>query len=161
MASPKHIFIFTTTSLLIVCTIFCTSSWLQAREPGGGKIPLQNATSGSSLTVLLEPIPYPAKVHDNSTKFKVSFLKPGTSTLQKHVDFNLRIYDNSSRVFQATNSTGQPSIPLHATDGAMSIPMLNYKFNHPGQYRIEIPVYGILFSPITPEFANFTIDAIK
>jgi hypothetical protein len=161
MASTKHVFIFTTTSMLMVCTILCMSSWLQALEPDDRKIPLQNATSGSSLTVLLEPIPYPAKVDDNSAKFRVSFLQPGTSTLQKHVDFNLRIYDNNSRVFQATNSTGQPSIPLHATDGVMSIPMLNYKFNHPGQYRIEIPVYGILFNPINPEFANFTIDVIK
>jgi hypothetical protein len=38
--------------------------------------------------------------------------------------------------------------------------MLNYKFNQAGQYRIEIPVYGILFNPIRPEFANFTLNVL-
>lgn len=160
MASGKQVFIVATSSMLIVCTI-CIPSWLYAEEPDDNKIRLQNATSGASLDVLLEPIPYPAKMDDNSAKFKVSFLKPSTSTLQEHVDFNLRIYDNNRQVFQATNSTGQPLVPLHATDGVMTIPMLNYKFNQSGQYRIEIPVYGILFNPIRPEFANFTIDVIR
>jgi hypothetical protein len=99
-------------------------------------------------------------VNESLTKFKISFLKPGTNALQDHVNFNLRIYDNNSRVFQATNLTGQPQVPLHATEGTMTVPMLNYKFNQAGQYRIEIPVYGILFNPIRPEFANFSFNVI-
>jgi len=47
---------------------------------------------------------------------------------------------------------------LHATDGYMTVPMLNYQFDHAGKYQIEIPVYGILFNPIRPESAYFTID---
>ena len=159
MMHSRYAFFLTVLSLLTVYS-FCTPYMLYAQKSSAGKSPLQNATSGSSLEVFLEPTPYPIKVNESSTKFKISFLKPGTNALQEHVDFNLRIYDNNSRVFQATNLTGQPEVPLHATEGVMTIPMLNYKFNQAGQYRIEIPVYGILFNPIRPEFANFTLNIL-
>ncbi len=160
MMRTRYSCILTVLSLVIAYS-FCTSYWLYAQKSGSNNAPLQYATSGSSLNVLLESTPYPVKVNDSSAKFKVSFLKPGTSTVQEHVDFNLRMYDNeTNRVFQATNLTGQPEVPLHATEGVMTIPMLNYKFSQPGQYRVEIPVYGILFNPIRPEFANFTLNVV-
>ena len=157
MIHSRYAFFLIVLSLLIVYS-FCTRYLLDAQEPSANKSLLQNATSGSSLDVFLEPTPYPVLVNESSTKFKISFLKPGTDVLQEHVDFNLRIYDNNDRVFQATNSTGQPEVPLHATEGVMTIPILNYEFNHGGQYRIEVPVYGILFNPIRPEVANITLD---
>jgi hypothetical protein len=119
---------------------------------------LKNSTNADSLDVLLEPTPYPVTVNSTTTKFKVSFLNPNTSQLQDHVDFNVRIFKDNEQVFQATNQTGQPIVPLHATDGYMIVPMLNYQFDQAGKYLIEIPVYGILFNPIRPESANFTID---
>jgi hypothetical protein len=121
---------------------------------------LKNSTNADSLDVLLEPTPYPLTVNSTSTstRFKVSFLNPNTSQLQDHVDFNVRIFKDNEQVFQATNQTGQPTVPLHATDGYMTVPMLNYHFEQAGKYVIEIPVYGILFNPIRPESANFTID---
>jgi hypothetical protein len=119
---------------------------------------MKNSTNGGILDVLLESIPYPAKVNFDSMKFKVSFLRPNTNQLQNHVDFNLRIFKDDKQVFQATNQTGQPIVPLHATDGFMTIPILNYHFDQLGTYLVEIPVYGILFNPIRPEYANFTID---
>jgi hypothetical protein len=154
-----YAFLLTVLLLLIVCSPSTPNS-LGGQLLDANESQLQNATSGSSLDVLLEPTPYPAKVNESSTKFKVSFLRPGTNALQEHVDFNLRIYDNKSRVFQATNSTGQPEVPLHATEGVMTIPMLNHKFSEGGQYRIEVPVYGILFNPIRPEYANFTFSVV-
>ena len=119
---------------------------------------LKNSTNADSLDVLLEPTPYPVTVNSESTKFKVSFLNPNTSQLQDHVDFNVRIFKDNKQVFQATNQTGQPTVPLHATEGYMTVPMLNYQFDQAGKYLIEIPVYGILFNPIRPESANFTIN---
>jgi hypothetical protein len=119
---------------------------------------LKDSTNADSLDVLLEPTPYPVTVKSTPITFKVSFLKPNTSQLQDHVDFNVRIFKDNKRVFQATNQTGQPSVPLHATDGYMTVPMLNYEFDQTGKYLIEIPVYGILFNPIRPESANFTIN---
>jgi hypothetical protein len=119
---------------------------------------LKNSTNADSLDVLLEPTPYPVAVNSTTTKFKVSFLNPNTSQLQDHVDFNVKIFKDNEQVFQATNQTGQPTVPLHATDGYMTVPLLNYQFDQAGKYLIEIPVYGILFNPIRPESANFTID---
>lgn len=119
---------------------------------------LKNSTNAGSLDVLLEPTPYPVTVNSESMRFKVSFLKPNTSQLQDHIDFNLRMFKDNKQVFQATNQTGQPLVPLHATDGYMTIPMLNYQFDQAGKYLIEIPVNGILFNPIRPESANFTIN---
>jgi hypothetical protein len=133
----------------------------EASDNSGNKIQndlLKNSTDNGSLDVLLELTPYPVTVNSTSTNFKVSFLKPNTSQLQDHIDFNIRIFKDNERVFQATNQTGQPSVPLHATDGYMTVPMLNYQFDHAGKYQIEIPVYGILFNPIRPESAYFTID---
>jgi hypothetical protein len=159
MIVKGYSFLLTVLSLLLVYYASMPNS-LYGQISDAKESRLQNATSGSSLDVLLEPTPNPIKVNESSTKFKVSFLRPGNNALQEHVDFNLRIYDNNSRLFQATNSTGQPEIPLHATEGVMTIPMLNYKFSKGGQYRIEIPVYGILFNPIRPEYANFTFNVV-
>ena len=119
---------------------------------------LKNSTNGGMLDVLLEPIPYPAKIGLDSMKFKVSFMKPNTNQLQDHVDFNLGIFKDDKQVFQASNQTRQPLVPLHATDGYMTIPTLNNRLDQAGKYLIEIPIYGILFNPIIPESANFTID---
>jgi hypothetical protein len=82
---------------------------------------LKDSTNADSLDVLLEPTPYQVTVKSTPITFKVSFLKPNTSQLQDHVDFNVRIFKDNKRVFQATNQTGQPSVPLHATDGYMTV----------------------------------------
>lgn len=50
------------------------------------------------------------------------------------------ILKDNKTVFKATNQTGQPTVPLHATDGYMPIPVLNYKFIEKGKYLIKIPV---------------------
>jgi hypothetical protein len=138
---------------------------LYAQEPSNGSGStisqnnlLQNSTNDGTLDVHLAPTPYPMTTNSELIRFKVSFLKPNTSQIQDHVDFNMRIFKDNKQVFQASNQTGQPTVPLHATDGYLTVPMLNYQFNQAGKYLIEIPVYGILFNPIRPESANFTID---
>jgi len=154
--------------LLLFASLLILSSYnpvlnSQADSDSNGNMTSQNdllrsSTRADSLDVLLEPIPYPITVNSTSTTFKVSFLNPNTSQLQDHVDFNVRIFKDNEQVFQATNQTGQPSVPLHATDGYMTVPILNYQFHEGGNYSIEIPVYGILFNPIRPESANFTVN---
>ena len=116
-----------------------------------------NTTSGNSLDVRIEPSSE-TTAHVPSVKFDISFFKPNTSSLQQHVDFDLLILKDNKTVFKATNQTGQPTVPLHATDGYMPIPVLNYKFVEKGKYLIRIPVYGILFNPIRPETAEFSIN---
>ena len=118
-----------------------------------------NTTSGNSLDVRIEPFSETTTdTQTPSVKFDISFFKPNTSSLQQHVDFDLLILKDNKTVFKATNQTGQPTVPLHATDGYMLIPVLNYKFLEKGEYLIRIPVYGILFNPIRPETAEFSIN---
>lgn len=151
------------TLILISSLLFPLScGWmLKAQETDNineGATSKNNILKSSTNDGTLEPIPYPAKINLDSMKFKVSFLKPNTNQLQNHVDFNLRIFKNDKQVYQATNQTGQPSVPLHATEGYMTIPILNKRLDQAGKYLIEIPIYGILFNPIRPESANFTIN---
>lgn len=131
---------------------------IYAQEPSQNNT-LKNSTDAGTLDVLLEPTPYPLTVNsEDVTGFRVSFLKPNSSQIQDHIDFNMRIFKDNKQEFQASNQTGQPLVPIHATDGYMTIPLLNYQFDQTGKYLIEIAVYGILFNPITPESANFTLD---
>lgn len=115
-----------------------------------------NSTSRGSLEVKLEAIPYPIE-SNKDMEFKVSFLKPNSSILQDNVDFNFIILKDGKRVFQASNHTDRPSVLLHTTNGSMTIPILNYKFNEEGPYLVQVPIYAILYNPIRPEYANFTI----
>ena len=56
-------------------------------------------------------------------------------------------------MFAASQLAGQPP-PLHTSEGIVTIP---YTFQGPGDYTINVTVYGILFNPIKPESADFTI----
>lgn len=152
--------------ICIICfSFYATSiSLAYAQQEIQSNIPddrytMRNSTNGTSIDVKLETSPYPINVNQEP-EFTVSFLKPSNDTLQDHVDFNLRIIKDSKQLFQATNQTGQPHIPLHAYDGYMTIPVLNYNFSKEGQYTIEVPVYGILFNPIIPEYAYFTVKVV-
>ena len=118
---------------------------------------LMNSTSRGSLEVKLEPIPYPIETNKD-TEFKVSFLKPNSSILQEDIDFDFIILKDGKPVFQASNHTSRPSDLLHAANGYIIIPVLNYKFNNEDSYLVEIPIYAILYNPIRPEYANFTIS---
>ena len=115
-----------------------------------------NSTSRGSLEVKLEAIQYPIESNKNM-EFKVSFLKPNSSILQDNVDFNFIILKDGMRVFQASNHTDRPFL-LHTANGSMTIPILDYKFNEEGPYLVQVPIYAILYNPIRPEYANFTVD---
>jgi hypothetical protein len=119
-----------------------------------------NSTNRGSLEVKLEPIPYPIE-NDKDIEFKVSFLKPNSSILQDDIDFDFIILKDGKPVFQASNHTGKPSDLLHAANGYMTIPILNYKFNKEDSHLVEVPVYAILYNPIRPEYANFTIGSVS
>jgi hypothetical protein len=118
---------------------------------------LMNSTNRGSLEIKLEPIPYPIQANKD-IEFKVSFLKPNSSVLQEDIDFDFIILKDGKPVFQASNHTSRPSDLLHTANGYMTIPVLNYKFNKEDTYLVEIPVYAILYNPIRPEYANFTIS---
>jgi hypothetical protein len=109
---------------------------------------------GGSLNVILQPSPFPV-VKGSQTNLKVSFDQKGSSALQAHVDYDINITKDGKQVFQLSSQAGYPNQPLHTTEGVVTIP---YTFQQEGTYVINITVYGILFNPITPETAPFTIN---
>jgi hypothetical protein len=114
---------------------------------------LKKQTNGGSLGVMLQPSPQPIG-HTGSTSLKVQFLTKGTDTVQPHIDYEIIIKDSSGKqVFAASKLAGQPP-PLHTSEGVFTIP---YTFPAPGSYTIDVTAYGILFNPIKPESADFTI----
>ena len=117
---------------------------------------LKKQTSGGALSVLIQPSPQPVG-HNGPTSLKVQFLTKGTSTVQPHIDYNLIIKDgNGKQVFSASQLAGQSGgAPLHTAEGIVTIP---YTFQASGTYTIDVTVYGILFNPIKPESADFTIN---
>jgi hypothetical protein len=116
---------------------------------------MKKQTSSGALDVVLQPSPQPVS-HTGPTSLKVQFLTKGTSTVQPHIDYNLIIKDgNGKQVFSASQLAGQSGgAPLHTAEGTVTIP---YTFQAPGDYTINVTVYGILFNPIKPESADFTI----
>jgi hypothetical protein len=138
--------------LLVVAGIFSIpvlSSYTQTSPSGG----MKKTTSGGSLDVLLQPSPEPVG-HTGPTSFKVSFLQKGPDTVQPHIDYDFIIMNNGKEVFQASQLAGQPGKPLHTAEGVVTIP---YTFQSSGDYSINVQVFGILFNPIKPESAQYSI----
>ena len=115
---------------------------------------MKKQTSGGALDVILQPSPQPVG-HTGQTLLKVQFMTKGSNTVQPHIDYDLIIKDsNGKQVFSASQLAGQSGKPLHTAEGVVTIP---YTFQGHGDYSVSVPVYGILFNPIRPESADFTI----
>jgi hypothetical protein len=81
------------------------------------------------------------------TQIKLNFLTK-QNTLQNHIDYKISIIQDSNQVF---------GIPItHTAEGSVSIP---FQFQTVGTYQIIVEVDGILFQPIPPETATFSISA--
>ncbi|TLX81537.1 MAG: PEFG-CTERM sorting domain-containing protein, partial [Thaumarchaeota archaeon] len=70
-----------------------------------------------------------------------------TNTIQQHIDYKVSVMQDGNQVF------GIPS--SHTGDGAVSIPI---QFQNNGTYQVAVEVDGILFQPIPPEKASFTVN---
>ena len=111
-----------------------------------------SSTNGGSLDVQISALSTPIISHEE-TKFKITFFEPNTTTVQVHVDYDLIVSSDNQEIFSASKLTGQPL--LHTAEGIVTIP---YKFESPGVYNIKVPVLGINFVPINPEFAEFEVQ---
>ncbi len=116
---------------------------------------MTKSTSGGSLNVVVQPSPNPV-VKGTQTNIKVSFDQKGTSTVQPHIDYDVSISNSAGKqLLNAVTLAGQSGPSLHTSDGIVTIP---YTFQEPGTYTIKISVFGILFNPINPEFAQFQVN---
>ena len=110
---------------------------------------LFHSTTGGSLDVNITSSPE-VIITDNEAKFKITFFEPGTNKIQVHVDYDFQVLENGEEIFSAAKQINQPL--LHTAEGSVTIPFV---FSSPGIYLIKIPVLGINFIPINPEYAEF------
>ena len=110
---------------------------------------LLQSTTGGSLDVNIITSPEVITT-DKEVKFKINFLESGTDKIQVHVDYDFQVSKNGKEVFSAAKQINQPL--LHTAEGSVTIPFM---FSSPGSYSIKIPVLGINFIPINPEYAEF------
>jgi hypothetical protein len=110
---------------------------------------LLQSTTGGSLDVNITSSPEVIST-EKEVKFKINFLEPGTDKIQVHVDYDFQVFKNGEEIFSAAKQINQPL--LHTAEGSVTIPFM---FPSSGSYSIKIPVLGINFIPINPEYAEF------
>ena len=82
----------------------------------------------------------------NQTKFSISFLNKNSDIIQQHIDYKVFIKKGTDQIF---------GIPItHTAQGSVTIP---FQFTGVGTYQVVVEVDGILFQPISPETATFTV----
>jgi hypothetical protein len=136
--------------ILLIMALVCPTLAAYAQEG------MRNSTSGNSVDVLVEP----TWNDGGQATFRVSFLRPGTDTLQVHIDYTFVIMKDGEKVFDA-GLAGQPL--LHTAEGLVTIPQSPqppYQFPGNGDYSITIAVHAINFLPINPETSMFPITVV-
>jgi hypothetical protein len=136
---------------LLLAAVFSVSLTAANAQEAGMTQPL----SGKSLDVRVEP----QWSDDSQARFKVSFLKPSTESVQQHIDYNVVIKDKDGKQLFSTAQGGQAV--QHTAEGVVTIPQVPtppFKFPGNGQYDIEVSVAGINFVPMNTETATFSVN---
>jgi len=138
------------TTFLLAAVLSISLTAVHAQNAG-----MVQATSGKSLDIRVEP----QWSDGGQARFKVSFLKPGTETVQVHIDYNVVIKDKDGKEIFSTAQGGQPL--QHTAEGVVTItqvPSPPFKFPGNGDYEVEVSVSGINFVPMNTETATFSIQ---
>lgn len=113
---------------------------------------MRQSSSGGSLDVVVDP----QWGEDRQVQLGISFLHPGTDTVHEHIDYDLKITDSDGNlVYSAASQLNQPT--LHTEPGSVTIP---YRFMENGGYILTVEMTGILFIPIAPETAEFSVNVV-
>lgn len=106
--------------------------------------PVVKPTSGGTINVSFQTDPVNPNPGDQ-TQLKVSFLNK-QGAVQQHIDYKVSVMEGTNQVF---------GIPItHTAEGAVSIPA---QFQDAATYQVIVEVDGILFQPIPPETATFSL----
>ncbi len=103
-------------------------------------------SSDGTLNVGLSLIPIKPTPTDE-TKIKIDFINPKNEKIQEHIDYTFTLQRDGGNVFG-------PTPLIHTSEGSVTIPVGNLE---EGTYLAEVEFEGILFQPIDPEVATFTI----
>jgi hypothetical protein len=103
------------------------------------------STSGGTMNVGF--LTDPTKPNTGSqTSIKISFMDKQTNLIQQHVDYRVFVMQGNNQVY---------GIPLdHTVTGFVNIPL---QFHDAGTFQVIVEVYGMLFQPMLPETATFTV----
>ena len=123
--------------ILAIVTVFTAPAYAEQ---------MVKPTSAGTLNIGFSTDPATPNPGD-PTQIKLSFINKQTNTLQPHIDYRISVMQGQNQVF---------GIPLtHTAEGAVSIP---FQFQTAGTYQVIVQVEEILFQPIPPETAAFTLD---
>ena len=82
----------------------------------------------------------------SQTQMSISFLNKDTDNIQQHIDYAVFIKKGSDQIFGIQKT--------HTAEGSVTVP---FQFTDPGTYQVVVEVDGILFQPIPPEIATFSV----
>jgi hypothetical protein len=82
------------------------------------------------------------------TNFVITFVNTKTHRNQDHVDYSFAINDLTGKTLYSTGFS------RHSGAGVEPV---SYTFRNPGNFISTITIYGILFQPVNPDQANFTL----
>ncbi len=105
-------------------------------------------TSGGTLQVGFSTDPINPDT-SSQTQLQINFINKNTNQIQPHIDYKISVMQGGNQVY---------GIPItHTALGAVTIP---FQFQTAGTYQIIVDVEGIVFQPITPETATFSISTV-
>jgi hypothetical protein len=109
--------------------------------------PVVKTTSGGTINVSFATDPVAPNPGDQ-TQLKISFINKKTNLIQPHIDYKVSVMEGNNQVF---------GIPIThvGEEGAVSIPV---QFQDAATYQVIVEVDGILFQPIRPETATFSVS---
>ena len=124
--------------LLIILTVVVIPAYAdQTIEP----------SSGGTIDVGFQTDPANPTPGNSQTNLEVSFINKSTHSVQPHIDYKVSVMEGNNQIC----GTGLQ----HTAEGTVTVPCA---LPDPTTYQIVVEVDGILFQPIPPETATFTIN---
>jgi|SRR5579864_142116 len=113
--------------------------------PAHGEEQQAKLTSAGTLKVGLSTDPTNPNPGDQA-QLKIDFINKQTNSVQQHIDYKVAIMKETNQVYGTSI--------LHTATGSVTIP---FQFTNAGTFQVIVEVDGILFQPIPPETALFTV----
>lgn len=123
--------------LLAIVTVMIIPAYADqvVKPTSGGTIDVGFATDPAS------PTP------GGSTNLLISFINKSTQAVQQHIDYKVSVMEGSNQICGTSI--------LHTAEGSITYPC---QLPDAATYQVIVEVDGILFQPIPPETATFTVN---
>lgn len=124
--------------VLTIATVMVTPAYADqvVKLTNGGTIDVGFATDPAN------PTP------GSTTNFHIAFINKSTQKVQVHIDYKISVKEGGNQICGTS--------VLHTSEGTITYPC---QLPDAATYQVIIEVDGILFQPIPPETATFTVNA--